>query len=240
MECGSALSPPPERASTLWPPDLLLAVALVLTAAGALLVGVGIWVWGTLALLLAGAVFFVRWEAGRLAARPAVTGAWSRLSAQRARLRARSRGQLELFRARRELAELNAERSRGYHELGRATHAGDTSAADAARALVDDVAARIEAKEIEIAGLVRKIDERVRTVAGQAAPSPTLETPPEPARIPEPYPPPDEGEPPEPARVPEPFPEPTPEPSPGTPPPEPVHPPAPETRRRRPSRAEKS
>jgi hypothetical protein len=184
MECGNALSPPPERASSLWPPDLLLAVALVLTAAGALLVGLGIWVWGTLALLLAGAVFFVRWEAGRLAARPAVTGAWSRLSAQRARLRARSRGQLELFRARRELAELNAERSRGYHELGRVTHAGDTSAADAARALLDDVAARIEAKEIEIADLVRKIDERVRTVAGQAAPSPTLETPPEPARIP--------------------------------------------------------
>ena len=45
-------------------------------------------------------------------------------------------------------------------------------------------------------------------VSTPSAVDPTPSQPPEPARIPEPMPPPDEGQPPEPARIPEPFPPP--------------------------------
>ncbi|MGH3041972.1 MAG: hypothetical protein ACRDNG_09595, partial [Gaiellaceae bacterium] len=116
--------------------------------------------------------------------------------------------------------------------LGRATHAGDRSAAEAAAGELDDVGARIGAKEAEIAVLVGAMQERVRQAQAEVAPTHLLEASPEPARVPEPYPPPDEAEPPEPARVPEPYPEPVPEPALDDPPPEPEHPPAPETKRR--------
>ncbi len=237
--CGECGAPNPvagveTRLRKYWsPPDLGLLGGLLLAGAGIVLFGAQVWLWAALALVLAGAVFLLRWEASRRRAGTAV----ARLSAQRRVVRARSRGQLELFRLRRELAELQSERNQAYQELGRATHAGDAHAARAATTHVDDARAHIEAKEAEIATLLAEMKERVRRAQGGVAPTDRLEAPPEPARVPEPFPPPDEGNPPEPAHVPEPFPEPVPEPSPGDPPPEPEHPPAPETTRRRPSRA---
>jgi hypothetical protein len=223
-----------------WPRDALLVLAGVFGATGIVLLGAQVWLWAILALVLAGVVLLVRWEEGRRHAGGALGGAWSRLSTHRELVSARSRGQIELFRLRRELAELQAERSRGYHELGRATHAGDEPAAAGARAQLDGVSERIAGKEVEIGALIEQMEERVRRVQAQAAPTQRLEAPPEPARVPEPYPPPDEGTPPEPARIPEPFPEPVPERAPDDPPPEPETPPAPQTKRRRASRAQKS
>ena len=236
-ECGSAL-PASEgveaRLRKYWSaPDLGLLAGLVLAIGGVALLAVQAWLWALLALGLAAAVFLLRIEASRRATGAAV----GRLSAHRRVVRARSRGQLELFRLRRELAELQAERSRAYQDLGRATHEGDSDKASAASAQVDDVAARINTIEADIGRLVRAMEQRVRQAHAEAAAPSRLEAPPEPARIPEPFPPPDEGTPPEPARVPEPYPEPVPEPAPGDPPPEPEHPPAPETRRRRAQRA---
>lgn len=244
-ECGRPLqedAPPGPRSDywRYWPRDALLVTAGVLGATGIVLLGAQLWLWAALALILTAIVLLLRWEAGRRHAGGALGGAWSRLSTHRELVSARSRGQIDLFRLRRELAELQAERSRGFHELGRATHMGDETASAEARARLDEVSARIAAKDGEIGALIEEMEERVRRVQSQVAPTQRLEAPPEPARVPEPYPPPDEGDPPEPARIPEPFPEPVPEPAPDDPPPEPQHPPAPQTKRRRASRAEKT
>ncbi len=232
QECGSPLPDPDgveTRLRTYWAsPDLGLLAGIALTGAGVVLVGFQAWLWGSLALLLAAVVFVLRSELGRRETRAFVGAVTARFTAHRRVVGARSRGQIELFRLRRELAELQTERSRGYQELGRATHVGDAAAAAAAKAGLDDVGARIAAKETEIAALVGEMEERVRQAQAEITPTSLLEAPQEP------YPP--EGDPPEPAHVPEPFPEPVPEPSPDDPPPEPVHPPAPETTRRRASR----
>ena len=174
-----------------------------------MLLGAQAWLWAFLALGLAGAVFLLRIEAGRRATGVAV----ARVSAQRRVVGARSRGQIELFRLRRELAELQSERSRAYQELGRATHERNDEGASRASAQVDDVATLIAAKEAEIGALLGQMEQRVRRAQAEITPTSRLEAPPEPARIPEPFPPPDEGNPPEPAHVPEPSPEdPVPEP----------------------------
>ena len=236
-ECGTPTSGPEgieTRLRRYWSsPDLGLLAGIVLAAAGVVLLGAQVWLWAVLALVLGLAIVVLRLEAGRRA-----TGAvLARASAHRRVAAARSRGQLELFRLRRELAELHAERSRAYQALGRATHEGDDGGAERATAQVDDVAARITAKEGEVGLLLREMEQRVRDAQADVTPTSRLEAPPEPARIPEPFPPPDEGTPPEPARVPEPFPQPVPEPSPDEPPPAPEHPPPPETGQRRASSA---
>ncbi|HEU4449101.1 MAG TPA: zinc ribbon domain-containing protein [Gaiellaceae bacterium] len=229
----------------LWPREWGLAAAVLLGGAGIVLLAAQVWVFGILLLLLAAGVLLVQHEAERRAGRAVVGNVRSRIAAQRNLVSARSRGQIDLFRLRRELAELQAERSRGFLALGRAGYVRDRAGVQAARAHLDDVSGRLEAKEAEVEALLAQMRERVRRVQAQSAPTPSVEAPPEPPRLPEPYPPPDEGEPPGPAPVPEPgpttVPEPgpttVPEPSPGEPPPPPGHPPTPQTRRRRASRA---
>jgi zinc-ribbon domain len=233
-ECGTPL-PSPEgietRIRTYWSsPGLGLLIGLGLAGAGVVLVGFQMWLSGILALVVAALVFVLRSAVGRREAGALLTAVRARFTAHRRVVGARSRGQIELFRLRRELAELQTERSRGYQELGKATHLGDEPAADGAKERLDDVDVRINAKETEIATLVGEMEERVRQAQAEITPTALLETPAEP------YPPPDEGEPPEPARVPEPSPQPVPDSSPDDPPPTPTHPPAPETKRRRASR----
>jgi hypothetical protein len=233
-ECGTPL-PSSEgietRIRTYWSsPGLGLLIGLGLAGVGVVLVGFQMWLWGILALVVAALVFALRSAVGRREVGGLLAAVRARLTAHRRVVGARSRGQIELFRLRRELAELQTERSRGYQELGRATYLGDEPAADAAKERLDDVDVRIKAKDTEIATLVGEMEERVRQAQAEITPTVLLETPAEP------YPPPDEGEPPEPARIPEPSPQPVPEPSPDDPPPTPTHPPAPETKRRRASR----
>jgi zinc ribbon protein len=236
-ECGTPL-PDPEgvevRLRKYWSsPDLSLLLGLALAGLGIVLVGFQAWLWGIVALAVAAVVFVLRSKAGRREVGALAGGVRARVDAHRRVVGARSHGQLELFRLRRELSELQSERTRGYHELGRATHLGEEEKAREARATLDDVSARIAAKETEIGALVGRMQERVRQAQAEITPTSLMEAPPEPARVPEPYPPPDEGDPPEPAHVPEPFPAPVPEPAPDDPPPEPQLPPAPETKRRR-------
>ncbi len=228
-ECGSPM-PGPEGVETrlrkYWSaPDLGLFAGGVLAVVGIVLLGAQMWLWALLALGLAALVVVLRVEAGRRATASALAS----VSTQRRVVGARSRGQLELFRLRRELAELQAERARAYQVLGRATHEGDALRAERATGQVDEVAARIAAKEAEIGVLLGEMERRVRQAQAETTPTQRLEAPPEPARIPEPFPPPDEGNPPEPAHVPEP--------SPDDPPPVPEQPPAPETGRSRASGA---
>ncbi|HXV56729.1 MAG TPA: hypothetical protein VD704_02585 [Gaiellaceae bacterium] len=230
-----------------WPPDAWLVAAGLLAAAGIVLLGAELWLWAALLLLAAAAVILLRLLSGGRPPSGVLGVVWGRLSAHREVVSARSRGQLALFRLRRELAELQAERSRRYHDLGRAAYLEDERSAAEARSRLDELSAQLSAKEEEIVALVGALEERVRRLQFQVAPTQRLEAPPEPARVPEPSPPPDEGTPPEPARVPEPSPPPdegappeparVPEPSPDAPVPEPEHPPTPQSRRRRASRA---
>jgi hypothetical protein len=201
-------------------------VALV-AVGGIILLAGGAWAWGLVVLLLAALLFLSQREAERRAARRAWGNFRARFSATREAVAARSRGQLDLFRARRDRAELEAERTRGFQRLGQAVYYEDKAGTKGARDELDGVAQQITEKEAEIDTMLREMEERVQRAQAGGSPTERLETlPPEPARVPEPWPPPDEGTPPTPE----------PDPSPAEPAPDPEHPPAPQTRKRAKSR----
>jgi hypothetical protein len=208
----------------LWPPDPILVVVLLVAAGGIILLVGGEWAWGLVVLLLAGLVFLGQREVERRTARRTLAALGARVAAHRDVFTARSRGQVELFRARRELAELEAQRARSYADLGRAVWEEDETGMEATKTALGGLAERVREKEAEIQGMIEQMDERVRRAQAGVAVTEKMESPPEPARVPEPWPPPDEGDPPEPAIVPEP--------SPDAPPPEPEHPPTPQGKRR--------
>jgi zinc-ribbon domain len=231
-ECGRPLTDeardtvvrPLERG---WPPHPVLIVAVLVWIGAVILLVSGFWAWGVVAFLAGGILVLSQREAERRAARYALADFRERVVATRAAVAARSRGHLEIFRARRELAELGAERNRGLHRLGAAVFAGDKAGTKAAKADVQAVADRIHEKETEIQALMRQIDDRVNRAQVGVRQTERIEAeqPPEPVRVPEPWPPPDEGEPPAPVPVPEP--------SPSEPPPSPEHPPMPQTQGKR-------
>lgn len=185
-------------------------------------VGLALIVFG-LGMLTAGALFVALRGLDRRAVRHVASDFRYRAAATREAMAVRSRGQLEVFRARRELAELEADRNRLYRDLGRAVYEGDETGTRAARNALDGVVERIRGKEAEIDSLIRSTEERVQHVQAHTRPTERMEAP-EPARVPEPWPPPDEGDLPTP---------PTPAPGEPTPGPEepapPQHPPMPQT-----------
>jgi hypothetical protein len=216
------LAPPRHR---LWPPDPIIVVVVALAVGGIILLAGGEWAWGLVAILCAGIVFLSQREAERRAACYAIGAFLARFSATSEALAARSRGQLDVFRARRELAELQAERGRCFHQLGQAVFAEDNGGIKRAGEALDAIVERIAGKEAEIEALGRQMEERVQRAQAGVVPTVRMESPPEPVRIPEPWPPPDEGE--------IPTPDPVPEPSPDEPTPAPEHPPSPQTRARK-------
>ena len=228
-ECGRALPAPGGLLDEplvgrplpgLWPPDPAVVVALVVAAAGLVLAVVGELGWAAAAFLLAAVVVLVRGRTGASGARPPLGDIRARAAVTREAWAARSREQVDLFRARRELAELEAERSRLYRDLGYAVYVEDETGIASARAAVDAVGERIARKESEIETMRIATEDRIQRAQVEVRPTVRMEAPPEPARVPEPWPPPDEGDIPDPA--------PTPTPGPETPS-EPQHPPAPQT-----------
>jgi hypothetical protein len=196
-----------------WPPDPLIVVVVLVAVGGIILLAGGIWAWGLVVLLAAGLLLLSQREAERRAAKYALGGFRERLFATRAAVAARSRGHVELFRARRERAELEAERARSFHQLGHAVFYGDKAGTKTAKTAVAEVDGRITQKEAEIEALIRQIDERVQRAQAAVRPTEKIvgEQPPEPVRIPEPWPPPDEADRPSPDPRPEPAPEPEPD-----------------------------
>jgi hypothetical protein len=184
-ECGrpleadatTAIAVREEPRRQLWPPgsSLLLVLAPVLAAAAAVgLLTVGLWVWGLLALLLAVVLLLVPLGVLRRGAERLPGRLGARLSVHRDVLAARSRGQLELFRARRELAELEAQRARGYQDLGRTVFEQDEAGSEQARDRLDELARHIRAKEAEIRALAEEISNQVRRAqAGEQPAKPT-------------------------------------------------------------------
>ena len=232
-ECGRAL---PARAGLLdaplverparghWSPDVARVVALLLSIGALVLAVAGEWGWAAAVFLLAAVAVLLRARLPRGAGGlPLLTHARARAAVTREAMAARSREQVELFRARREFAELEAERSRLYRDLGYAVYEGDEAGIAGARAAIDAVGDRIAGKEREIDAMRIATEERIQRVQGEVQPTVRMEAPPEPARVPEPWPPPDEGDLPDPAPTPAPGPETPPEPQ------QPVHPPAPQT-----------
>jgi hypothetical protein len=229
-ECGRPLAaageiavrPPTRR---LWPPDPFLVISGALVVGAVFLLASGVWAWGVVAFLGAVVVFLATRAEERRIAKYALGGLGARFSAGRDALTARSRGQIELFRARRERAELESERIRALQQFGHVVFYEDEEGMDPARTAVQEVVDKIATKEDEIQALIERTEQRVQRAQAGVRPTEKLEAPPEPARIPEPWPPPDEGEPPAPAEVPEP--------SPDQPAPEPEHGPAPQAKARK-------
>jgi zinc-ribbon domain len=226
-ECGRSLTEeaaatairPPAR---YWPPHPVMVIAVAVWIGSIVLLVAGVWAWGVVAFLAGGILVLTQREAERRAAKHALLGFRERFFATRDSVAVRSRGHLELFRARRERAELDAERGRALHKLGHAVFYGDKAGTKEAKAEAQAIVDKISEKEAEIETLIRQIDSRVQRA--QAGVNSTerigAEQPPEPARIPEPWPPPDEADIPEPAPAPEPSPQPQ----------QPEHPPAPQSK----------
>ena len=234
-ECGrpvTAAATAPIRVGSRWPPDALLLISLLVMIGGIVLLAGGVWAWGLVAVFGGLALFFARGEMERRTAGNVFAKLRARAGAAGVAVAAHSREQVALFRARRELVELEAQRGRAFQDLGRAVFVKDKAGKETAQAAVEAIEARIGDKEAEIETLRRKTEARVGQAQAHGRATARLEMPPEPARIPEPYPPPDEGTPPQPVPSPAPG-EPVPGPDEPSPPEQPATPGGTRTRRRR-------
>jgi chorismate mutase len=117
---------------------------------------------------------------------------------------------LELFRLRRELAELLAERAECARALGEAVYADDEEGTESARSRMAELDGLAAAKEEEMEQTAAGAMERIQRAQLQVQPT-QIEPP---APVPEPYPEP--SPPPEPVPIPEPTPEPSEPPGPTT------------------------
>lgn len=181
-ECGRAIGADTavSAARSWWPPQPLAIIVVLLAAGGIFLLIGGEWAWGLVVLLAAGIVFLSQREAERRAARYTLAGFGARFSAGREAWAARSRGQLDIFRARREVAELEAERARGFYQLGHAVFEDDKERIKAAKEAVAAVVERIRGKEAEIESLIRATEERVHRAQAGFRPTEKMESQPEP------------------------------------------------------------
>jgi hypothetical protein len=192
-ECGRPLPTADEEAaprrSRLDPFVLLIAVVLV---GGLILVVGGEWAWSVAVALLAAILLLGRREVERRRAARALASLRARAAAAGEAMAARSREQVELFRARRELAELEAQRGRAFHELGRAAFYDDEAGIESARATVAALLERMREKEAEIQRLREETERRIERAQLDVQPTERREASPGTARPPEPWPPPGE------------------------------------------------
>ena len=196
---------PPAAVIALAGASLALAIVLLLTDhfifGGVLLV-----VAGVLFMLFAGLV-------RRAPETPVARASAGALGAVRARagfavetLAAHSSARVELFRLRRELAELLAQRAEFARALGEAVYADNPEATESARSSMAEVDDLIYAKEEQMQQTAAGAMERIERAQLQVQPT-MIETPEPPTPSPEPFPSP--SEPPAPTPIPEPSPEPS-------------------------------
>ena len=115
VEGETEIHPP---AAGLWPPDPFLIISGALVIGAIVLFVAAVWAWGVVALLAAAMVFLGARAEERRPAKYALGGVGASFTAGRDSFAARSSGQIELFRARRERAELEGERTRTLPRLG--------------------------------------------------------------------------------------------------------------------------
>jgi hypothetical protein len=203
------------------PPFLLLGLAVVLFIVAIVLFASGHWPYGLILLGIAALLVAVFLEAARR--RPSNgLGSSTAVARERAHssvetFRARASATAEARRLRRVLMQIDSDRRALLHDLGAATHFGDTQAQAAIRAQLAELDLHEAHARAELDAVFAFADERIRraqlpvqetmmVLPGEPTPPPGEANPPQPAVVPEPYPPPDEGTPPQPARVPEPGP----------------------------------
>lgn len=212
------------------PPSAVLALAAASLAAGIVMLATTHWIVGgiLLAVGIALAIFFV--SLARRLPDTAVTR-FSRRAARSMRahtgfavesVAAHSSARVDLFRQRRELAALLAQRAECARALGEAVYAGDDEGTESARTQMAELDGLVSAKEDEMEQTATAAMERIRRAQLQVqptqveTPTPTPEPYPEPSPppqpVPVPEPTPEPSEPPGPAHVPEPEPSPSPPP----------------------------
>ena len=135
-----------------------------------------------------------------------------------------STARVELYRLRRELADLLAQRAECARALGEAVYAGDEEGTETARGRMAELDGLVSAKEEEMERTAADAMERIQRAQLQVqptqveppapSPDPFPEPSPLPQPVPVPEPTPEPSEPPGPAHVPEPTPAPSPPPTP--------------------------
>jgi hypothetical protein len=135
-----------------------------------------------------------------------------------------STARVELYRLRRELADLLAQRAECARLLGEAVYAGDEEGTETARGQMAELDGLVSAKEEEMERTAADAMERIQRAQLQVqptqveppapSPDPFPEPSPAPQPVPVPEPTPEPSEPPGPAHVPEPTPAPSPPPTP--------------------------
>jgi hypothetical protein len=140
-------------------------------------------------------------------------------------LATRGRAMTRVVGLRRELRRMESQRQSLLYELGAAVYRGDDQAIDTTRGRLEDLDGEMASTEAQMQDVVAAAQERIEARRLEVQPTEVVEqageaqepgevSPPEPAVIPEPYPPPDEATPPQPAVIPEPGPAVIPEPAP--------------------------
>jgi hypothetical protein len=201
------------------PAGVLLVLGVVGVIAAIAFFATGLWPWGLILLgvslfLLTGFVSAERKSPGeddRLVR--AFGSVRSRAGVAKETVAAHSGARLELARLRRDTSALAKQRSERARELGEAVYAENTKATKELKERMKEIDDQLAAKEAQMAKVTIDAQERIGKAKLQVQPTQVVasEMPdeaPEPATVPEPFPPPDEGQPPQPAQVPEPYPPP--------------------------------
>ncbi len=211
------------------PPAAVLALGAASLALGIVLLITGHTVVGGVLLAVAG-IFFALFSslARRLPDTTAARVSMGALGAVRSRagfaveaLTVHSSARVELFKLRRELLELVAQRAECARVFGEAVYADDSEASETARERLAEldglIAAKEEAMEQTASGAVERLQRAQLQVQPTQietpeppSPEPYPEPTPPPAPVPMPEPTPEPSEPPGPVRIPEPGPEPSP------------------------------
>jgi len=214
------------------PTTFVLVLAAAAVTLAAVLLALGHWPFGLIALGVGILLIVVFVEATRRRPDGVARSTAEALDTFRARagvaagsLATRGRAARQVLGLRRELKRMAALRTQLLFELGEAVYRDDEQATKTARGQLDELDALSGRREMEMQAVVAGAQEQLqqRRLEVQATEMVLLpDEPAEPAEsdpggpvvIPEPYPPPDEGNPPEPAIIPEPSPAVLPEPGP--------------------------
>jgi hypothetical protein len=220
------------------PPTLVLVLSGAALTLAVVLLATGRWPVGLILLGISVLLVLVFLEAARRKPAGAVARSTAEaLDAFRARagfaadsLATRGRVTRRVLVLRRELQKMAALRAQLLFELGDAVYRGDEQQTETARGRVRELDELAAQREAEMQAVVAQAHERLQRHRLEVQPTEMVELPeepaapgesePVPARIPEPYPPPDEGTPPQPAIIPEQSPAVIPEPFPQAPEPE--------------------
>ena len=201
------------------PAGVLLGLGVVGMIGAIALFATGLWPWGLIVLgvslfLVTGFISAERHSPGENGrASRAFASVLSRAEVAKETVAAHGGARIELARLRREASGLARRRSECARGLGEAVYAKNTTATKELKERMKEIDDELTAKEAQMAKVTIDAQERVGKAKLQVQPTQVVasELPdeaPEPATVPEPSPPPDEGQPPQPAQVPEPYPPP--------------------------------